>query len=254
MRMTIALCLCLFAFSSLAQTPPDTEIYVFNLKEKRGKLTLENGKNVTNHKGYDNQPHFYGVDYMLYTEQENGQTDIIMLDLLENKKTNVTNTKESEYSAAMIPGYDSFATVRVEEDGTQRLWLFHLNAKKEPQLVFEDLAPVGYHAWSGSDVAMFILGNPVTMIVANTLEHNERKITSNIERTLRLIPGTKDFAFERREENGDKSIYRLDMETNRFELIKKKPTGASDWTITQEGTYVTSIGAKIFTFNPKYDS
>ncbi|MGW8123835.1 hypothetical protein ACV07N_14350 [Roseivirga echinicomitans] len=240
-------------FIGLAQTaPPDTEIFVFDLKEKKGNLSIEKGKNVTERIGYDNQPYFYGEDYMLYTAYENGQTDIIMLDLLENKKTNLTNSKESEYSAAMVPGFESFAAVRVEEDGTQRLWLFHLNAKKSPQLVFEDIAPVGYHAWSGSNVAMFVLGSPVTLLVANATEPGEKKITDNIGRTLRLIPGTKDFAFERTEENGDKNIYRLDSSTDRFELTIKKPENASDWTITNEGTYVTSVGSKILTFNPKY--
>ena len=219
-KYVLSLSLCLCALSAFAQTPPDTEIFVFNLKEKKGEVSLEKGKNVTNHKGYDSQPYFHGINYMLYTEEEKGQTDIMMIDLLEGKKTNLTDTKESEYSPAMIPGYDSFATIRVEEDGTQRLWQFHLNSKKEPQLIFEDLALVGYHVWSGSDVVMFILGSPVKMIVANTQELNERNITDNIERTLRLIPGTKYFAFERKEASGKKIIYRLDKETTWFELIK----------------------------------
>lgn len=241
-------------FTSFAQTPPaDTEIFVFDLKEKKGSVSIEKGKNVTNRKGYDNQPYFYGEDYMLYTAYENGQTDIIMLDLLEGKKTNLTNSKESEYSAAMVPGFESFAAVRVEEDGTQRLWLFHLNTKKAPQLVFEDIAPVGYHAWSGSNVAMFILGTPITLLMADARQPGEKKITDNIGRTIKLIPGSADFAFERTEENGDKNIYRLNSKTTRFDVTVKKPDNSSDWTITNEGTYVTSVGSKILTFNPKYD-
>lgn len=256
MKKRFLFCLA-FGFStflSFAQAPPpDTEIFVFNLKEKKGNVTIEKGKNVTERKGYDNQPYFYGEDYMLYTAYDNGQTDIMMLDLLDNKKTNLTNTKESEYSAAMIPGYESFAAVRVEEDRTQRLWMFHLNTKKAPQLVFEDIAPVGYHAWSGSNVAMFILGSPVTLLMADAKVPGEKKITDNIGRTLKLIPGTTDFAFERTEENGDKNIYHLNSSTARFDLTVKKPDNSSDWTITKEGTYITSVGSKILTFNPKYN-
>tara|TARA_R110001592_G_scaffold55740_6_gene170394 strand:+ start:259 stop:1134 length:876 start_codon:yes stop_codon:yes gene_type:complete len=256
MKKRFLFCLA-FGFStflSFAQAPPpDTEIFVFNLKEKKGNVTIEKGKNVTERKGYDNQPYFYGEDYMLYTAYDNGQTDIMMLDLLDKKKTNLTNTKESEYSAAMIPGYESFAAVRVEEDGTQRLWMFHLNTKKAPQLVFEDIAPVGYHAWSGSNVAMFILGSPVTLLMADAKVPGEKKITDNIGRTLKLIPGTTDFAFERTEENGDKNIYHLNSSTARFDLTVKKPDNSSDWTITKEGTYITSVGSKILTFNPKYN-
>lgn len=255
MKKLLLTCLALGGATLIgfAQTPPpSTDIFVFNLKEKKGNLTIEKGKNVTERKGYDNQPYFYGEDYMLYTAYEDGQTDIMMLDLLENKSTNLTNSKESEYSAAMVPGFESFATVRVEDDGTQRLWLFHLNTKKSPQLVFEDIAPVGYHAWSGSKVAMFILGTPITLLMADAKEPGEKKITDNIGRTLKLIPGTADFAFERTEENGDKNIYRLNSSTAKFDLTVKKPDNSNDWTITNEGTYVTSVGSKIFSFNPKY--
>lgn len=247
----VVFCALFCTFESLSQS--DTDIFVYELKEKKGKVTLGKGENVTKRPGYDNQPHFFGVDYLLYTEQENGQTDIVMLDLYENKKTNLTQSKESEYSAEMVPGFDSFAAVRVEEDQTQRLWLFHLNTKKKPQLVFEDLAPVGYHAWNGSDVATFVLGNPITLVLTNAKERYDRKITDNIGRTLRAMPGTPDFAFERAEENGRVNIYRLSTSNGAFDLIVQKPEKASDWTITKEGTFVTSVGSKLLTFNPKYD-
>ncbi|KYG72988.1 TolB family protein [Roseivirga echinicomitans] len=254
-RLLVCLAFGLSTLVSYAQAPPpDTEIFVFNLKEEKGNITIEKGKNVTERKGYDNQPYFYGEDRILYTAYDNGQTDIIMLDLSNNKKTNLTNSKDSEYSAAMVPGSESFAAVRVEDDGAQRLWLFQLNTNESPQLVFENIAPVGYHAWSGSKVAMFILGTPVTLLTANTKKPDEKKITDNIGRTLKLIPGTLDFAFERTEENGDKNIYRLNSNSSKYDLIVKKPKNSSDWTITKEGTYVTSSESKILTFNPKYNN
>ena len=192
-------------------------------------------------------------DYLLYTEYNNGQTDIVILDLYEDKKRNITNSPESEYSAVMVPGYDTFAAVRVEEDGTQRLWYFHLVGKTKPSVTFDNLAPVGYHAWSDDHVLMFILGTPTTLLMTDVKERNDKIVTSNIGRTIKAIPKTPDFAFERTEESGEINIYKA-FRNGRFELIVKKPENASDWTITQEGTFVTSIGSKVLAFNPKYDT
>lgn len=251
---TLMIGLCLCTISIKAQSPPpDTDIFVFDLKEKKGNISIERGKNVTNHKGYDNQPYFYMNDYLLYTEYNNGQTDIVMLDLYEDKKRNITNSPESEYSAVMIPGYDTFAAVRVEEDGTQRLWYFHLVGKTKPSVTFDNLAPVGYHAWSDDHVLMFILGTPTTLLMTDVKERNDKIVTSNIGRTIRALPKTPDFVFERTEESGEINIYKA-FRNGQFELIVKKPENASDWTITQEGTFVTSIGSKVLAFNPKYDT
>ena len=235
------------------QAPPSTDIYVYDLKEKKGKITLSKGQNITDRDGYDNQPHFYTPEYLLYTSYRDGQTDIFVHDLYEGKSRNMTKTKESEYSAVMVPGFDSYASVRVEEDGRQRLWLFHMDTKKEPQLVFDDLAPVGYHAWSGTDVATFILGDPVSLVLTNAKERKDRIITKNIGRTLKHIPGTKDFAFERTEESGEQVIYRLNVSSGEFQKIISKPGKAPDWTITMEGTFITSVGTELMAYNPKSD-
>ncbi|MFY0592147.1 TolB family protein [Roseivirga sp.] len=250
----LSFCFLIFTSTAFAQAPPDTDIFVFDMKEKKGKITLSNGKNVTNRSGYDNQPVFFNNDYIMFSSHIDGQNDIMILDLYDDKLTNLTNTKESEYSPFPVPGYGSFATIRVEADNTQRLWMFQMNGKKEPQVVFEDLAPVGYFAWNtDNDVLMFVLGRPATLVLANANEVDDKIITKNIGRTIKLIPGTKDFAFERREENGDNIIYRLDASTKTFDAVIKKPEGGSDWVISQEGTYITSSGTKLWMYNPKND-
>ena len=252
---TTLLFFCLVISSTFAYgqaPPPDTDILVFDMKERKGKITLSNDKNVTNRKGYDNQPAFFNNDYLMFSAHYNGQNDIMILDLYEDKLTNLTNTKESEYSPFPVPGYGSFGTIRVEADRTQRLWMFQMDGKAKPRVVFENLAPVGYFAWNGdNDVLMFVLGQPATLVMANANEVDDKIITNNIGRTIKLIPDTKDFAFERREENGDMIIYRLNANTKAYTQVIKKPTGSSDWVITQEGTYITSVGSKLWMFNPK---
>ena len=83
----------------------------------------------------------------------------MMYDIYNDELTNLTNTKDlNEYSPTMIPGFDSYSVIRQDKEGVQLLYTYHINRKRKPKVIFEDIAPVGYHAWSGSDVAMFILG------------------------------------------------------------------------------------------------
>lgn len=247
------LTLTLFAVFSLpAQNPASTDIYVFNMKEGKRKIKLSDGKNVTDRDGYDNQPFFYATDLLMYTSQlSDGQTDIMMLDLNTGKSTNLTKTPESEYSAHMISRTNTFAAVRVESDGAQRLWAFHVNGEQEPQLIFDDLAPVGYHAWSGTDVAMFILGDPVTLVITNAKERNDRIVASDIGRTLK-IQG-RNFVIQKNEEDGQ-NIYLVTGRSDKLRKITTLPEGASDWTISPGGSYITSVGSKLFKINPEVDS
>lgn len=251
LRSVFLLVLILPFFGIKAQTP-DAEIHVYEMKEKKGKITLSKGKNVTNRKGYDNQPHFFLEDYLLFTSQIDGQTDIMMLNLNEDELKNLTNSEVSEYSATMVPGFESFSVIRQDLERNQLLWLYHISGKS-PSVLFDDIAPVGYHAWSGTDVAMFILGDPVTMLATSTKERRDRIITRNIGRTLKTIPDSNKIAFERTEEDGTIAIYALDPSTDKFDKIITKPTDASDWAITMNGTYITSVGSKLWKYNAKQD-
>lgn len=248
--------LCTMYTTVIGQSaPPNTDIHVFSMKEKKGNITLTKGRNVTNRAGYDNQPSFFNNDFILYTSsQEDGQTDIMIYDLYEEKATNLSSSADSEYSPTPIPGFNSYAVVRVEKDNSQRLWMYHMDGKKDPQLIFDKIEPVGYFAISEKDILMFVLGQPVTMVLANMEVVDDDIITSNIGRTIRVIPGTTDFTFERSEEDGTQFVYRLNKSTKEFKKVVEKPEGSSDWTITKEGTYITSVGSKLLAFNPKHHS
>lgn len=242
-------------FSTLlfAQAPPSTDIHVYSLKEKKGKITLSKGENVTSRDGYDNQPFFYRNDFLLYSSYRNGQTDIVAKDLYSGEEQLATNTPESEYSPHVVPGFDTFVAVRLDKEGQQRLWVYHLDGKTKPEMIIEKVEPVGYFAYnSNNDILAFVLGDPITLVSANAMQVYDNIVTSNVGRTIKVIPGTNDFAFERNEENGEVIIYHYSASTGEFDKIVTKPSGANDWCITQEGTFITSVDTKLLAFNPKH--
>ncbi|MDX1675452.1 MAG: hypothetical protein R3314_11715, partial [Longimicrobiales bacterium] len=157
-----ALTAALLPASGTAQTP--TDIYLLPLdRQEDGRLVAAGEpRPVTDRDGYDNQPHFTPDGRLLYTSIRDGQADTYLYDPATGETTRVTTTPESEYSPTPIPGSDRFSVVRVEADSTQRLWSFAPDGSR-PRLVLEDVAPVGYHAWSDDRVALFVLGDPPTL-------------------------------------------------------------------------------------------
>ena len=141
------------------QGPAGTDIYVAELAERDGRVSVGPLTNATDRDGYDNQPHFVpsGTSILYTSGRADGQTDIHRYDILSKRSQSVTETTESEYSPTPMPGGETFSVIRVEADSSQRLWSFRIDGTN-PQLVLEEIMPVGYHAWADSStVALFVL-------------------------------------------------------------------------------------------------
>src|SRR6185295_11787244 len=77
----------------------------------------------------------------------------------------------------------------VSSDGTQRLWQFTLEGT-QPALVLERVKPVGYHAWADDHtLALFVLGEPATLQLADTRTGDAEVLARGIGRSLQRIPG-----------------------------------------------------------------
>ena len=181
--------------TAAAAAIPSTDVYLLRLG--RGVLPFSRRLvNITNRRGYDNQPSFDG-SAIFYTSVRGGQADIYRFE--NGRHVPVTSTPESEYSAALSPDARSITVVRVERDSTQRLWRFPTDGSA-PSLVLRDVKPVGYFAWLDSvTLALFVLGNPNTLQIADTRTGVARVVTSNIGRSLQRVPGGRRASFVQRD-------------------------------------------------------
>ena len=72
----------LFLFLSASLTAQvNTEIHVFDIVKKNRQIKLLNGRNISQNRGYDNQPSFYDNDKVLFSYSRKGFTDIVLYDL-----------------------------------------------------------------------------------------------------------------------------------------------------------------------------
>ena len=99
------ICFLVLLPSLLLAQLPDTDIYLFDIKCTGKTIKIESQKNITNRKGYDNQPFFHPDKSLLYfvSIKEDNQSDIYVYDLNKKNIQQFTKTSISEYSPQLSP-------------------------------------------------------------------------------------------------------------------------------------------------------
>ena len=199
--VSLVLALSIGGEALVAQAPPpSTDIFLAPLRMQNDRPVVGKPVNVTNRVGYDNQPSFTPDSRsVLFTSvRQDGQADIYRYDLRSHATSRITSTPESEYSATVYGEGSRFSAIRVEADSTQRLWSFRLDGS-DPRVLFEAIKPVGYHAWVDSTtVAMFLLGRPNALVVADVRGGRADTIARDVGRSLVPLPNGGGFSFVQR--------------------------------------------------------
>ncbi len=200
--LTSAFCLLTshFVFAQL----PDCDVWLLDIKDSAGQVSFKNPVNITNRKGYDNQPAFSpDGKYLLYTSQKDsaGQTDIFRYDMKSKAITQFTKTATSEYSPTFMADGKNISVVMVEKDSVQRVWKFPL-AGGEPTCIMPKIKDIGYHTWINKDsMAVFVLTKPsFTIQIFNIAIQKPALVADSIGRCMRMRNGklwftTKSSAF-----------------------------------------------------------
>jgi dipeptidyl aminopeptidase/acylaminoacyl peptidase len=241
---------------------PPPEVYLVNLSVSGGKVTIADPVNISNNAAYDNQPSFTpDGSAVLFTSVRGDRkpdpkiaaatgSEIYRFDIAAGKLSQLTTTNESEYSPTVTPDGRSFSVVQVEADGTQRLWRFPLAGGSKAELVLSDIKPVGYHVWADtSTLALFVLGEPATLQLADTRTGKAEILARNIGRSLQRIPGG-GISFVQREttESGPTvTVMRLDPATKKITPLVRVIDGVRDpdlaW--TPDGLLLLAAGGKL---------
>jgi Tol biopolymer transport system component len=147
------------------------------MKVKQNQLILSNPRNITNHVGYDNQPHFHRSQPELYYSSANaaGKMDIRKYNLSTKQTTDITTTPENEFSPTLTPDGKHISCIIQRENGQQDLGMYNLESKKVTVLI--DNLTVGYHAWIDSkNLLLFILAEDGHELQHYNLDTKENKV------------------------------------------------------------------------------
>jgi hypothetical protein len=246
--------------ASALQGPPSTDIWLARLTDEG----IEQPINITNRPGYDNQPSFTPDGKgILFTRSTGQHTDIFLYDFTSRNTaaTQVTDTQESEYSATVTPDGLGISVIRVEpgpatfpgQQGIQRLWRFTRDGKN-PTLILKDVQPVGYHAWgpldsaqgnAGGLLALYVLGKPNTLQVADSRTGRSRIVARNIGRSIHRIPG-RDTISVLHIEGTVRTIKELDLSTRTLKpIVRAIDSADGDYAWTPNGAILMSNGKEL---------
>lgn len=263
MRMLLTLALALTIAQPPALRPQTaTDIHLFPMDGGLPGLPSARPRPMAAGPGYENQPFFEpdGQKVLFTANRDGQQTDIYEFDRRTGETRQLTRTPEGEYSptipaarpAAAALARDGFTTVRVESDGTQRLWQFDRDGR-HPELVLRDIEPVGYHAWIDADqLALYVLGTPATLQLTRVSTGKAEIVARDVGRTLRLVPGTSRVSFVQHEGGDAYAIMALDPSTRRVERITSTVEGSFDrdyeW-LPDGRSLLMSAGTRVFAWS-----
>jgi len=261
MRKFLILLTCIFCWKIALAQLPVTNIYVFDMKqESDSSFIFTNPKLLTgfNSKGYNNQPAFFSNDEIYITSGDaSGETptNIYALDLKNNIKTQVTNSEDKEYSPTPLLAPFYFSCIRQEADGknTQRLWVFpkDRSSKGEPIL---PTTGIGYHCWlSDEQVALFVVGEPHKLAIANTADKSIEVLTSNIGRSMNLL-SNGNLAYIHKATETNWTIKELDLEDKRSTTIVSTVSESEDFVVLPRNTFLMAQGSKLYKYRMGYDT
>lgn len=242
-----------------AAAPPTSDIFILEVGSQKNKETkavepkFSEPKKITDYAGYNNQPFFMPDGHsILYTSIRNGQADIYRYDLKSGNTTQVTNTPESEYSPTLMPDGKNISVVRVEKDGTQRLWKFPL-AGGAPSVILENVKPVGYHHWiDDHTLALFVLGGqgkPNSLQIADTRTGKSEIIAENPGRILRKVPNRDQFSFVHKISDQHWEIKYFDLRSHTIASFVETLPGVEDYA-WYNGALLMGKDSKLFATRP----
>ena len=225
--------------------PPAVDIYLAELTfADNGEIGLSNVRNVTDHPGYDNQPFFIpGEDSFLYARQsEGGRADIWRYDIASDARAQITDTPDAgEYSPKLTPNAGALSYLYEEEVGG-RQFVYRAARDGSGAAPVLDLTPVGYYAWSGDErrLAMFVLGEPATLRLAELETGAVEIVRENIGRAVYALPDGSAALFTTPRDAGEAAdeaapegfrLWRLEFTTGEIAPLFDLPGAAQDYAV-----------------------
>ena len=245
----------LFSLNFIAFSQSETDIFLFDINASRGGISLKNGKNISDNLGYDNQPHFFSDDVIVFASNRNGQTDIASFTISTGKVDYISKTpKGGEYSPQKIPKKYALSAVRLDDDGKQRLYSYNWVNGQSEELI-KDLV-VAYYTWYDDRfvVSAVIEDDNLNLYVSDIVNGTNKKIASNVGRSFHTIPDSDLVSYIYKGDGNQWQIRSLDPKTGKTNLIANVLKDVEDICWLNNSTLLSSKNSTLYKLTLQRDN
>jgi hypothetical protein len=241
---------------------PNTDLWLFNVKNEKGTYQIEKGENITKREGYDNQPAFSenGKNIYYVSIREDKQSDIYLYSISGKKSTRFTATPESEYSPTLSPDKKSISSVVVLRDSAQiilpidlktpSLTVYPDHKTKWESLTISMMDSVGYFTFLNSDTAIYYkLTAPHSLRAVDLKTGKDNFIASSPIRGFKAI-SRKEFIYGVKDSAGV-TFYKYNTVVKKSSRYARSNQSGEDILWHSELGLLKSEGALILRFSEK---
>jgi hypothetical protein len=252
--------LCFFIFNSIEAQLPKNDIYLAVFSDLSTNPVLQHVTflNGFNKSGYNNQPIFISNDELMVTcgIDTSRFTDLYRMNI---------NTKEffkfsatdgiSEFSANVAPQKGRMTCVRIEPDGKdQSLWSYPANRSDQGFRILPKLKNIGYYCWiNQNEVALFLVGSPHRLVIADITSGRTSIVSENIGRCLKY-DGNGLLYFVHKITPDTWQLKTYHHLTKKVSIVCQMPSGREDYELLSNGNILTPDGSKIKMIKPNLNS
>lgn len=258
-RNILSLLLLMGFVGSAAGQLPETDAYLFTFFNNGVKVSLNSPRYISgmNPSGYNNQPAFNGPNELYLTTDlyDETFTELIKLDLLGQEYTRVTATDSiSEYSPNPRAPNDMLSCIRVERDGkTQSLYQYPLDHSNAGSRLLKNMDNIGYHYWlSDTEVALFLVTDPVSLVIADIETGTVRLVSENVGRCLKQ-DSDGNLLYVHKVRTDLWYIKSYDLEQQASVILVKTLPDSEDFELLPDGTLLMGSGSVLKSINPSID-
>jgi len=234
---------------------PETDIWVVNLIKKEGKYSFEKPLNVTNRKGYDNQPSFSSDGKVMYyaSNKDSNQTDIFVYNF-KNKTTQLLcQTIESEYSPTLTNDKRFLTCVTVLKDSSQKLVNYDIENKIAPIEISDKINnpdSVGYFTWLNKDTVLYYkLTNPHSLRAWNIHTNKDVWICDNPTRAFKKFGNSSQFIYGLKKDSSSVEFRIYNPTLKESKIYASYPSLNEDFVWNEELGLIKSENAELLCYH-----
>jgi len=241
-----------YCFSQMSET----DIWLVNIVKKEGKYSYEKPLNITNRKGYDNQPSFTDENKGIYfvSDKVENQTDIFIYNIKHKTINPVFQTRESEYSPTLTTDNKFITCVVVLTDSSQQL----LNYDVENKLSAVEIAKgipntdsVGYFTWLNKDTVLYYkLTEPHSLRAWDITTNKDVWICDHPTRAFKKIGNTSQFIYGIKKDSTSVEFRIYNPTLRESKVYATYPSINEDFVWNNELGLIKSENSELLNYNP----